>query len=88
MMSRYLNLTACRPLYNNKQAILPLHVSLCSMSKSFGQSFRIDRSKGLLAIKVFSSWDFKVSKKSSVRLQSENITTQLRVRHLLKIKIY
>ncbi|XP_053489892.1 transmembrane channel-like protein 6b [Ictalurus furcatus] len=49
-----------------------------SMSKSFGQSFRIDRSKGLLAIKVFSSWDFKVSKKSSVRLQSENITTQLR----------
>ncbi|KAM9460625.1 transmembrane channel-like protein 6b isoform 2-T3 [Clarias gariepinus] len=49
-----------------------------SMSKSFGQSFRIDRSKGLLAIKVFSSWDFKVSKKSSVGLQSENITTQLK----------
>ncbi|KAG7327324.1 hypothetical protein KOW79_008930 [Hemibagrus wyckioides] len=49
-----------------------------SMSKSFGQSFRIDRSKGLLAIKVFSSWDFKVSKKTSVKLQSENITTQLR----------
>ncbi|KAF7703259.1 transmembrane channel-like protein 6b isoform X2 [Silurus meridionalis] len=49
-----------------------------SMSKSFGQSFRIDRSKGLLAIKVFSSWDYKVSKKSSIRLQSENIATQLR----------
>ncbi|XP_027018991.2 transmembrane channel-like protein 6b [Tachysurus fulvidraco] len=49
-----------------------------SMSKSFGQSFRIDRSKGLLAIKVFCSWDFKVSKISSVRLQSENIATQLR----------
>ncbi|XP_060796991.1 transmembrane channel-like protein 6b [Neoarius graeffei] len=49
-----------------------------SMSKSFGQSFRIDRSKGLLAIKVFSSWDFKVLKKSSVQLQSEDITTQLR----------
>ncbi|KAK3533700.1 hypothetical protein QTP70_023992 [Hemibagrus guttatus] len=49
-----------------------------SMSKSFGQSFRIDRTKGLLAIKVFSSWDFKVSKKTSVKLQSENITTQLR----------
>ncbi|XP_060741255.1 transmembrane channel-like protein 6b [Tachysurus vachellii] len=49
-----------------------------SMSKSFGQSFRIDRSKGLLAIKVFCSWDFKVSKISSVRLQSENIATQLK----------
>ncbi|XP_051532160.1 transmembrane channel-like protein 6b [Myxocyprinus asiaticus] len=49
-----------------------------SMSKSFGQSFRIDKSKGLLAIKVFSSWDFKVSKKSSVRLQRENIATQLK----------
>ncbi|XP_062868726.1 transmembrane channel-like protein 6b [Trichomycterus rosablanca] len=49
-----------------------------SMSKSFGQSFRIDRSKGLLAIKVFCSWDFKVSKKSSVKLQSENISTQLK----------
>ncbi|KAA0707357.1 Transmembrane channel-like protein 6 [Triplophysa tibetana] len=49
-----------------------------SMSKSFGQSFRIDKSKGLLAIKVFSSWDFKVSKKTSVRLQRENIGTQLK----------
>lgn len=49
-----------------------------SMSKSFGQSFRIDKSKGLLAIKVFSSWDFKVSKKTSVRLQRENISTQLK----------
>ncbi|XP_067243757.1 transmembrane channel-like protein 6b [Chanodichthys erythropterus] len=49
-----------------------------SMSKSFGQSFCIDKSKGLLAIKVFSSWDFKVSKKSSVRLQRANISTQLK----------
>uniref|UniRef100_A0A673MFS0 Transmembrane channel-like protein n=1 Tax=Sinocyclocheilus rhinocerous TaxID=307959 RepID=A0A673MFS0_9TELE len=48
------------------------------MSKSFGQSFRIDKSKGLLAIKVFSSWDFKVIKKSSVRLQRANIGTQLK----------
>uniref|UniRef100_A0A9J7Z051 Transmembrane channel-like protein n=1 Tax=Cyprinus carpio carpio TaxID=630221 RepID=A0A9J7Z051_CYPCA len=49
-----------------------------TMSKSFGQSFRIDKSKGLLAIKVFSSWDFKVIKKSSVRLQRANISTQLK----------
>ncbi|KAK7127326.1 hypothetical protein R3I93_020033 [Phoxinus phoxinus] len=49
-----------------------------TMSKSFGQSFRIDKSKGLLAIKVFSSWDYKVSKKSSVRLQRANIGTQIK----------
>ncbi|XP_076879668.1 transmembrane channel-like protein 6b [Brachyhypopomus gauderio] len=49
-----------------------------SMSQSFGQSFRVDRSKGLLTIKVFCSWDFKVIKKSSVKLQSENISTQLK----------
>lgn len=49
-----------------------------SMSKSFGQSFRIDRSKGLLAMKVFCSWDFKVTKKSSVILQRENISIQLK----------
>ncbi|XP_051240666.1 transmembrane channel-like protein 6b [Dicentrarchus labrax] len=49
-----------------------------SMSKSFGQSFRIDNSHSILAIKVFCSWDFKVIKKTSVRLMSENIGTQLK----------
>lgn len=49
-----------------------------SMSKSFGQSFRIDKSHGILAMKVFCSWDFKVLKKSSVKLMSENICTQLK----------
>ncbi|XP_055774156.1 transmembrane channel-like protein 6 [Salvelinus fontinalis] len=49
-----------------------------SMSKSFGQSFRIDKSQGILAMKVFCSWDFKVIKKTSVKLRSENICTQLR----------
>lgn len=55
--------------------------NLCSdsMSKSFGQSFRIDKSHSILAIKVFCSWDFKVIKKTSVRLMSENICTQLKV---------
>uniref|UniRef100_A0A4W5PV42 Transmembrane channel-like protein n=1 Tax=Hucho hucho TaxID=62062 RepID=A0A4W5PV42_9TELE len=48
------------------------------MSKSFGQSFRIDKSHGILAMKVFCSWDFKVIKKTSVKLRSENICTQLR----------
>ncbi|XP_073328619.1 transmembrane channel-like protein 6b isoform X2 [Pagrus major] len=49
-----------------------------SMSKSFGQSFRIDKSHSILAIKVFCSWDFKVIKKTSVRLMSENICIQLK----------
>ncbi|XP_058495743.1 transmembrane channel-like protein 6b [Solea solea] len=49
-----------------------------SMSKSFGQSFRIDKSHSILAMKVFCSWDFKVIKKTSVKLMSENICTQLK----------
>uniref|UniRef100_A0A3Q3EXD6 Transmembrane channel-like protein n=1 Tax=Labrus bergylta TaxID=56723 RepID=A0A3Q3EXD6_9LABR len=48
------------------------------MSKSFGQSFRIDKSHSILAIKVLCSWDFKVIKKTSVKLMSENICTQLK----------
>lgn len=49
-----------------------------SMSKSFGQSFRIDKSHSILAMKVFCSWDFKVIKKTSVKLMSENIYTQIK----------
>ncbi|KAI1884374.1 hypothetical protein AGOR_G00225750 [Albula goreensis] len=49
-----------------------------SMSKSFAQSFRIEKSRGNLTVKVFCSWDFSVLKKSSVKLQTENIRTQLK----------
>ncbi|XP_077381151.1 transmembrane channel-like protein 6b [Festucalex cinctus] len=49
-----------------------------SMSKSFGRSFRIDKSYSMLAMKAFCSWDFKVIKKSSVKLMSGNICTQLK----------
>lgn len=49
-----------------------------SMSKSFGKSFRIDKSHSILAMKVFSSWDFKVVKRTSVKLMSENISTQIK----------
>ncbi|CAN9509916.1 unnamed protein product [Ophioblennius macclurei] len=49
-----------------------------SMSKSFGQSFRIDKSHSILAMKTFCSWDFKVVKKTSVKLMCGNICTQLK----------
>ncbi|KAM7393836.1 hypothetical protein PAMP_020675 [Pampus punctatissimus] len=49
-----------------------------SMSKSFGRSFRIDKSHSILAMKVFCHWDFKVIKKNSVKLMSENICIQLK----------
>ena len=56
-----------------------LYLLFVSMKKLFGQSFRIDKSQSILAMKVFCSWDFKVMKKTSVKLQSENISTQLKV---------
>lgn len=51
-----------------------------SMSKTFGQSFRINKSNSILTMKVFCSWDFKVIKKKSIEIMSENIYTQLKVR--------
>ncbi|XP_051741988.1 transmembrane channel-like protein 6 isoform X2 [Ctenopharyngodon idella] len=49
-----------------------------SISKSFGKSFCTFKTTGNLALKVFCSWDFKVCRKRSVKLQSANICTQLK----------
>uniref|UniRef100_A0A8C3XPC5 Transmembrane channel-like protein n=1 Tax=Chelydra serpentina TaxID=8475 RepID=A0A8C3XPC5_CHESE len=49
-----------------------------SMSRSFGESYRVGSSSGDFAIKVFCAWDYKVIQRRSVRLQNENIRTQLK----------
>ncbi|XP_068269109.1 transmembrane channel-like protein 6 isoform X1 [Nyctibius grandis] len=49
-----------------------------SMSRSFGESYRVGSSTGDLAARVFSAWDFKVVQRRSVKLQSKNICTQLK----------
>ncbi|XP_053816367.1 transmembrane channel-like protein 6 isoform X2 [Vidua chalybeata] len=47
-----------------------------SVSRSFRES--VGSSTGDLAIKVFCAWDFKVIQRRSVKLQCENICTQLK----------
>ncbi|KAM6111358.1 LOW QUALITY PROTEIN: transmembrane channel-like protein 6 [Pterocles gutturalis] len=49
-----------------------------SVSRSFGESYRVGGSAGALATKVFCAWDFKVVQRRSVKLQCENICTQLK----------
>uniref|UniRef100_A0A674J5A8 Transmembrane channel-like protein n=1 Tax=Terrapene triunguis TaxID=2587831 RepID=A0A674J5A8_9SAUR len=49
-----------------------------SMSRSFGESYRVGSTSGDFAIKVFCAWDYKVIQRRFVRLQNENIRTQLK----------
>ncbi|XP_043384557.1 transmembrane channel-like protein 6 isoform X3 [Chelonia mydas] len=49
-----------------------------SMSRSFGESYRVGSTSGHFAMKVFCAWDYKVTQRRSVRLQNENIRTQLK----------
>ncbi|XP_065549690.1 transmembrane channel-like protein 6 isoform X4 [Lathamus discolor] len=50
-----------------------------SVSRSFGESYRVGSSSRDLPVKVFCAWDFKVVQRRSVKLQCENICTQLKV---------
>ena len=50
-----------------------------SMSRSFGESYRVGSTSGVHAITVFCSWDYKVTQKWASRLQHDNIRTQLKV---------
>ncbi|XP_072795794.1 transmembrane channel-like protein 6 isoform X3 [Vicugna pacos] len=49
-----------------------------SMSRSFGESYRVGSTSGVHAISVFCSWDYKVTQKWASRLQHDNIRTQLK----------
>ncbi|KAM6403691.1 transmembrane channel-like protein 6 [Rhynochetos jubatus] len=49
-----------------------------SVSRSFGESYRVGGSARDLAVRVFCAWDFKVVQRRSVRLQRESIRTQLK----------
>ncbi|XP_057572624.1 transmembrane channel-like protein 6 isoform X1 [Hippopotamus amphibius kiboko] len=49
-----------------------------SMSRSFGESYRVGSTSGVHAITVFCSWDYKVTQKWATRLQHDNIRTQLK----------
>ncbi|MBV99143.1 Transmembrane channel-like protein 6, partial [Eschrichtius robustus] len=50
-----------------------------SMSRSFGESYRVGSTSGVHAITVFCSWDYKVTQKWATRLQHDNIRTQLKL---------
>lgn len=53
-------------------------VLVYSMSRSFGESYRVDSAAGYLAVKVFCAWDYKVTQKHCAQLQSEKICTHLK----------
>ncbi|XP_016061771.1 PREDICTED: transmembrane channel-like protein 6 [Miniopterus natalensis] len=49
-----------------------------SMSRSFGESYRVGSTLGAHALAVFCSWDHKVTQKWASRLQHDNIRTRLK----------
>ncbi|NXD17981.1 TMC6 protein, partial [Nothocercus nigrocapillus] len=58
--------------------VLTCVLVLCSMARSFGESYRLGGPAGDAAIKVFCAWDFKVVRRRWAKVQSDNIRTQLK----------
>ncbi|XP_038598053.1 transmembrane channel-like protein 6 [Tachyglossus aculeatus] len=53
-------------------------VLVYSMSHSFGESYRVGSTLGAHAVAVFCSWDYKVTDLRGIRLQQDNLRTQLK----------
>lgn len=49
-----------------------------SMSRSFGESYRVDSTSGVHALTVFCSWDHKVTQRRASRLQRDALCTRLK----------
>ncbi|XP_029782593.1 transmembrane channel-like protein 6 isoform X2 [Suricata suricatta] len=49
-----------------------------SMSRSFGESYRVGSASGVHAVTVFCTWDHKVTQKRASRLQHDHIRTHLK----------
>ncbi|XP_040845792.1 transmembrane channel-like protein 6 isoform X1 [Ochotona curzoniae] len=49
-----------------------------SMSRSFGESYRVGSTSGVHALTVFCSWDHKVTQRRASRLQHDTLRTRLK----------
>lgn len=58
--------------------LLTCIILVYSMSRSFGESYRVGSTLGVHALTAFCSWDHKVTQKWACQLQQDNIRTHLK----------